>query len=74
MDSKYSEKDDYSISSSSLRSSMSIDAKQQSRNSQPATPSKTSTWKSILTGDVHKHNPRLKLEESVSNPMYGRGR
>ncbi|KAK0933979.1 hypothetical protein LTR48_002361 [Friedmanniomyces endolithicus] len=29
-------------------------------------PSKMSTFKSILTGDVHKHNPRYTLEESVT--------
>jgi len=29
-------------------------------------PSKMSTFKSILTGDVHKHNPHYTLEESVT--------
>ncbi|KAK4950749.1 hypothetical protein LTR10_010742 [Elasticomyces elasticus] len=29
-------------------------------------PGKMSTIKSILTGDVHKHNPRYVLEESVT--------
>ncbi|KAK5720373.1 hypothetical protein LTR17_015090 [Elasticomyces elasticus] len=39
-------------------------------------PSKMSTIRSILTGDVHKHNPRYVLEESVTgdvqkhHPMY----
>ncbi|KAK0848787.1 hypothetical protein LTR03_005575 [Friedmanniomyces endolithicus] len=29
-------------------------------------PSKLSTFKSIFTGDVHRHNPRYTLEESVT--------
>lgn len=27
-----------------------------------------------VVGDVHKHNPYLKLEKSINSPTYGRGR
>lgn len=33
------------------------------------TPSEMPTWKSILTGDVHKHNPRLRDPMSL-DPRY----
>ncbi|TKA80912.1 hypothetical protein B0A55_01672 [Friedmanniomyces simplex] len=43
-----------------------ISQHQQQQSKQWKGPGKMSTIKSILTGEVHKHNPRYVLEESVT--------